>query len=268
MMNTWNIAFVTGGASGIGRRLVELLLADGVNVAVMDRSGNLEAQAELRALATGHRGRCEFYRADVADAVAVEDAVRQAVVELGKPDLAVNSAGVQNAKSFAELTADEFLRLVNINLVGSRNFAAAVLPHMDSGGQLALVASLAGLVPSYRYSAYNASKYGVVGLAGALRLECIERGIEVSVICPPEVNTPMVIEERKTMSLTSSKLKATAGTLEVGPACDYMLKQLRKRRFMIIPGLRARLVVLVARWLPNTMRRISEHIVLANVRSG
>jgi NAD(P)-dependent dehydrogenase (short-subunit alcohol dehydrogenase family) len=262
-MNNWSVALISGGASGIGRCLVERLLAAGTSVAVLDRSGNPQVQAQLREVAAGHNARCEFFRADVSDAQAVERAVQEAVDVLGPPDLAINSAGVQNAKSFTELTAEEFFQVVNINLVGSRNFAAAVLPHMSRGAQLALVASLAGLVPSYNYSAYNASKYGVVGLAGALRLECVARGIDVSVICPPEVNTPMVTEERRIMTATSAKLKATAGTLEVAPACDYMLKKLRQRRYMIIPGARARGVAAVARWLPNVMRRVSEHIVLS-----
>jgi len=60
---------------------------------------------------------------------------------------------------------------VDINLKGSRNFAAAVLPHMASGSRLVLLASLAGLVGNYAYAAYNASKFGVVGLASALRIE-------------------------------------------------------------------------------------------------
>jgi 3-dehydrosphinganine reductase len=180
----------------------------------------------------------------------------------------MNCAGIQIAKPFAELTGEEFERVVGVNLYGSRNFAAATLPQMSGGAQFCLVASLAGLVPSYSYSAYNASKHAVVGLAGALRLDYIESGIEVSVICPPEINTPMVVEERKTISKAGAKLKDAAGTLELGPACDYMMKQLKRRQYMIIPGFRARVVSRIARWLPNLMRRFSEHTVISVERAG
>ena len=118
-------------------------------------------------------------------------------------------------------------------------------------------------MPTHSYTAYNSSKYAVVGLAGALRLECIERGIEVSVICPPEVNTPMIVEERKSLAPAAARLKDTAGTLEVGPCCDEILTRLRRGRFMIVPGWRARGVAAMGRWFPNLMRWVSERIVLA-----
>lgn len=257
----WKTAFITGGASGIGRRFAELLLQEQVQLAVFDRSNDPKAKAELEAWAQSQGGSCTFFRADVSDAAGIESAVRSAVAELGPPGLALNCAGIQDARPFLEQDAESFSRVVSVNLVGSRHFAAAVLPHMAQGSQLALVASLAGLVPSYHYAAYNASKFGVVGLAGALRLECVERGVDVSVICPPEINTPMVEIERKTMTDTGKKLKGTAGTLEVGPACDYMLKQLKRRQYMIIPGFRARGVARFGRLFPRIMRYFSERIV-------
>jgi NAD(P)-dependent dehydrogenase (short-subunit alcohol dehydrogenase family) len=268
-MSSWNIAFITGGGSGIGRRMAELLLAEGTSVAVFDRSNNPQAIDYLQAVAARHGGvRCEFFVADVTDAAGLNQAVGEAVVALGAPDFALNCAGIQIAKPFDKLTGDEFEQVVAVNLFGSRNFAAATLPHMSSGAQFVLIASLAGLVSSYSYSAYNASKHGVVGLAGALRLDYIERDIEVSVICPPEINTPMVVEERRTLPAAGAKLKDMAGTLELGPACDYMLKQLKRRRYMIVPGFRARILTVVARWLPNVARRVSERTVCAVVRAG
>ncbi|MDX1735988.1 MAG: SDR family NAD(P)-dependent oxidoreductase [Halioglobus sp.] len=266
-MSGWNTALVTGGGSGIGRRLAELLLARGVSVAVLDRDAPGEAAQQLQALAQRRPDtRCCYLQVDVTDAAGVVDAVNAAIAALGAPDLVINSAGVQDARPLAEQDAAAFRRLVEINLFGSRNVAAAVLPHMRPGAQLALVASLAGLVPSYAYTAYNASKFGVVGLAGALRLEYIASGIEVSVICPPEVNTPMVEVERRTLPPVAAKLKDTAGTLEVGPACDYMLRQLQRRRFLIIPGWRARQVARLARWMPWLMRYISESTVRREAR--
>lgn len=268
MMRNWNVAFITGGSSGIGRQMAGLLLDAGTSVAVFDRSNNPETVQQMQEMASSRAGvSCEFFLADVTDEPALMAAVDRAIETFGKPDFALNCAGIQNARPFLDLTAQEFAQVVMVNLVGSRNFAAAVLPHMSHGSQLALVASLAGLVTSYSYSAYNASKHGVVGLAGALRLECIAQGIEVSVICPPEINTPMVVEERKTLPEAGARLKNTAGTLEVGPACEYMLKQLQRRRYMIVPGFRARVIARVARWFPNSMRLFSEQVVIRTLRT-
>jgi len=263
-MKNWDRALITGGGSGIGLQMAKMLLAEGTSVGIIDRSNSEQAREALEALAQQQaNARVEFFQADVSDDEGLQQAVSAAVESLGAPDVAINCAGVQVAKPFAELTAEEFERVVTINLCGSRNFAAAVLPSMQSGAQLALVASLAGLVPSHSYAAYNASKFGVIGLAGALRLEYIAKGIEVSVICPPEVDTPMVTEERKTLPPVAVKLKETAGTMELVPACDEIMKQLRARRVTIIPSFRARAVVWVARVFPGLMRWLSERIVLA-----
>lgn len=268
-MSTWKLAFITGGGSGIGRQMAELLMQEGTSVAIFDRGNSPEAVSQFQAIAAKHDGvRCEFFLADVTDSAGLGNAVVEAVASLGSPDFALNCAGIQNAKPFDELTGEEFEQVVSVNLFGSRNFAAATLPHMSRGAQFTLIASLAGLVTSYSYSAYNASKHGVVGLAGALRLEMIAHGVEVSVICPPEINTPMVVEERKTLPLAGAKLKNAAGTLEVGPACDYMLKQLRRRKYMIIPGFRARAVSVIARWFPTLMRLFSERTVITALRVG
>ncbi|MAT95242.1 MAG: short-chain dehydrogenase [Halioglobus sp.] len=265
-MAHWNTAFVTGGGSGIGQCLSRKLLAEGTSVAIFDRSGDAAIADALQPVAQRAGARCRVFRADVADPAALRAAVDEAVGELGPPGLALNCAGIQNAKLFLALADAEFERMVMVNLMGSRNFAAAVLPHMKPGGRLALMASLAGLVPSYSYSAYNATKFGVVGLAGALRLDCIEQGVEVSVICPPEIDTPMVVEERKTITATGAKLKDTAGSLALEPACDYMLRQLKAGRYEIIPGFRARGVAFMSRLFPGVFRRISERIVAEGVR--
>ncbi|MFT5482973.1 MAG: 3-dehydrosphinganine reductase [Halieaceae bacterium] len=266
-MSFWKLAFVTGGGSGIGRAMAVLLMEQGTSVAVFDRSDSPEARSQLQEVAARYKGvRCEFYKADVTDNTAVVTAVEAAVAEMGAPDFALNCAGIQIAKHFEGLSQEEFEQVVGVNLFGSRNFAAATLPHMTEGAQFALMASLAGLVGSYSYSAYNASKHAVVGLAIALRLDYIERGIEVSVICPPEINTPMVVEERKTISPAGAKLKDAAGSLELGPACDYMIKKLQSREFMIVPGFKARAVTRIARWFPNMMRAFSERTVISTLR--
>ena len=188
MKKSWNTVFISGGGSGIGLFLARVLAARGSRIAIFDLHISEQIRSEL---GSANGAGCSFAEVDICDAQLLEEAVARVISEIGAPDLAVNSAGIQVAKAFLEISADEFARVININLIGSRNFAAAVLPHMHRGGRLALVASLAGLVSNYTYSAYNASKFGVVGLAGALRMDCLPRGIAVSVICPPEVKTPI-----------------------------------------------------------------------------
>jgi 3-dehydrosphinganine reductase len=220
--------------------------------------------------ATQQGRRIQTQTVDVRDPDRLTEVIAAAVQLLGAPDLAINSAGIQLAKPFEELSAEEFRRVIEVNLLGSRNFAAAVLPHMQAGGRLALVSSLAGLVPNYAYAAYSASKYAVVGLAEVLRLEYRPRGIDVSVICPPEVETNLVVEERRTQHPASATLKRTAGTLDVDTACREIFAGLRTGGFMVIPSRRARAVAWMGKYIPRALAHAGSDLTVRRVlaRSG
>lgn len=261
-MQTWTVAFVSGAGSGIGLRLAELLAQRGTRLTLFDLQFSDEARGRLTRLAPGTL----FQRVDVRDASALEASVRASVAEVGRPQLAINCAGVQRNRIFLELTAADFDFVIDVNLRGSRNFAAAVLPHLAAGANLVLLASLAGLVGNYGYAAYNASKFGVVGLASALRIECRPRGIDVTVVCPPEVVTPMVLEERKTASPVSMATKDFAGVVELDELCNDILQGASRGQWMIVTGFKARLTRFLARVFPGLMNRMTDRMVADALR--
>lgn len=252
--------FISGGGSGIGREFALRLAREGASVAIFNRSAADEVLAELRACAKGASQRFAAYRADVADEAALQAAIDQAAREMGAPDLAIHSAGIQIAAPFGELSAADFRRVIDVNLIGSRNFASAVLPHLASGSHLVFVASLAGLLGNYAYSAYCASKYGVVGLSEVLRIELKPRGIDVSVCCPGELPTPLVERERQTLHPVSAALKDVVGTMPLVPACDEMMRRIARRQFVIVPGAMARFSALNVRLMPGVMHAVSDFI--------
>jgi len=266
MINPRDTVFIGGGGSGIGNHLARRYAGRGARVALFDLRIPENVRNELTG--QGDPDTHLFHEVDIRDVAGLETAVRQAVATLGAPRLALNCAGVQDAGRFLTLSAERYSRVVDINLKGSRNFAAAVLPHMHRGSKLALVSSLAGLVANYAYTAYSASKFGVVGLPGALRMECLAAGIEVAVICPPEVATPMVEEELKTMDPITRELKQLAGTLDLETACREILEGLEKHRFLIIPGYRARMLARLARWFPGFMQRRTDKVILRHAANG
>ncbi len=257
-------AFVTGGGSGIGLALAETLARRGAGIAAFDLRFSPAARDRLRRACP----EALFFEVDVRDAAAVVAAADRAVEQLGAPDVAINSAGVQVARSFADLSSEMFDFVVDVNLKGSRNFAAAVLPHMRSGSHLALVASLAGIVGNYGYAAYCSSKFGVVGLASVLRIECKAKGIIVSAICPPEVPTPMVDDERRTAPAVTSKTKQFAGTVTLPDLCAQVMHGMERDRFVIIPGSwRARLTAAMARFAPRLMASVTDSLVARALRT-
>ncbi|MCK7597652.1 SDR family NAD(P)-dependent oxidoreductase [Microbulbifer sp. CAU 1566] len=250
-MSNWKhgapkVAFVSGGGSGIGLNLTRALLADGASVAIFDLKVDDALLNELQGLSP-QNARVERYLVDITDPDAVEKAMDEAAGTLGAPDFAINCAGILRTAVFTEMSYAMFDQSMRVNLYGSRNFAAGVLKHMQPGGHLALIASLAGMCGSYTHGAYATSKFGVVGLAEVLRTEMKPRGIDVSVVCPGEISTPMLAEERRVGSKVTEIVNEFAGVLPVDVAVQGILDGLRKRTFMITPGFKAKLTRYLAR---------------------
>jgi NAD(P)-dependent dehydrogenase (short-subunit alcohol dehydrogenase family) len=252
--------FITGGGSGIGRGLAHRLAAEGADVAIFNRKLAPAVVAEMQSFAVRPAQRFASYSADVSDAKGLKAAVDQAVAELGAPDLVINSAGIQDAKVFEEQTGAEFDRVMAVNLGGSRNFAAATLPHLKAGGHMVFVSSLAALVGNYAYTAYCSSKFAVRGFAECMRLELKMHNIDVSICCPGEVITPLVIEERKTLHPISAALKEFAGHQEVDVSCEQMLQGIARRKFEIIDGPKPKLTAFLARHFPGLMMNIADSL--------
>ena len=258
--NTPRCVFITGGGSGIGREMARRLAAEGASVAIFNRRLAPDVVNEMQAVAPHPSQRLCSYAADVTDAAALTAAVERAVAELGPPDLAINSAGIQIAKPFELLGADEFDRVVAVNLGGSRNFAAALWPHLRPDDHLVFVASLAAMVGNFSYAAYCASKFGVRGLVESLRIELALRGVAVSICCPGEVETPMVEGERIGQHPVSKALKGLAGCRTVEVSVDRLLRGIARRRFEITDGPLPWLTATSARHLPGLGRAFIDRV--------
>ncbi|MBN9329697.1 MAG: hypothetical protein ABT03_09655 [Comamonas sp. SCN 67-35] len=252
--------FISGASSGIGRDMALRLGREGASLALFNRSGASQVVQELRAAGTRRERRFTSYTADVAQAPSIAQAAAQAVAEFGAPDLAINCASVINALPFDVATAEDFDRVIDINLKGSRHFAAAVLPHMQAGSHLVFVASLAALTGNFAYTAYCASKFGVRGFAEALRFELKLKGIAVSLCCPGEIMTPMVEEEKRHQHPVSAALKAFAGSARLEDAVPALLRGIARRDFEVLDGFRPRLTAFLSRHTPRLSRAVGDAI--------
>lgn len=251
--------FISGGMSGLGAELASAFIRAGSNIAIFDLQNDADVIANMKQLCPSPTQKINAYAIDIRDANAVEQAVFQAVQEVGKPNLAINSAGILRTAPFEELEQDTFKLVIDINLMGSRNFAASVTPHMGKGDHLALIASLAGIVGTYTQAAYAASKFAVVGLAEVLRLEMKLKGVDVSVICPGEIETPLLAFERQHGSEATKNLNSFAGVLTVEQACNGILKGLTRRQFMITPGAKAKFTRELSRKASGLFRKIADY---------
>jgi NAD(P)-dependent dehydrogenase (short-subunit alcohol dehydrogenase family) len=182
---TRDVAVITGGASGFGRALGERCAAHGMHVVLLDRDGERAAD-EAERLADAHGVEAFGMGVDVADAGAVDSAVSAISDRFGRADLVVSNVGVQLFGALEKLTDDEFLWVLDVNVVGSARVARAFLPLLRKAthGRLAFTTSSSVLSPGSRMAAYQASKFALWGLAETLRLELAADGVSVSVIFP------------------------------------------------------------------------------------
>jgi len=187
----WKAAIVTGAASGIGRCFAETLARRGVAVGLVDVSAEgLGVTAEAIRTAGG---RAESRVADVSAANEVAAAVEEFCAALGGIDLVVHCAAILGPGQFADQTAEQFDRVVQINLLGTANVLRASLPALaHSKGAVACLVSASAMHGWPALGAYSASKFGVSGLCDAIRPELARARVTLTAVYPLLIDTPLL----------------------------------------------------------------------------
>lgn len=188
-------AIVTGGASGIGRALGAALVDRGAHVVLadLDSDGAKVAAEELGASAR-RGGSVVGVGLDVCDRAAVEALVDEVAVRHGELDLMVNNAGIALGGESHLMPAEHWDRTIDVNLRGVVHGVVAAYPRMvaQGHGQIVNTASMAGLAPTPLTAAYTMTKHAVVGLSTTLRPEAALHGVQVTVLCPGAIETPIL----------------------------------------------------------------------------
>jgi 3-dehydrosphinganine reductase len=233
-------AIVSGGSSGIGLALARRLAAAGSNVTILARRiEQLEAaRAAIEVARDTANQRVLALSADVADEAAVMAATHTAIEELGAPALVVANAGMVVPGLFEDIPLDAFRRTMDVNYLGAVHLVRAALPAMRAAGKgrIILVSSGAGLIGLYGYTAYAPSKFAVRGLAEALRSELLPDGIGVSLVYPPDTDTPQLKEEIRVRPEVTSRIAASAKICSADDVARAILDGLARGRFVIAPG--------------------------------
>jgi 3-oxoacyl-[acyl-carrier protein] reductase len=183
------IAVVTGGAQGIGRAIVERLLASGAAVAIWDRDAAL---AETAAAAMRKRGQAQSFAADVTSLDDVERARDLTLAAFRQIDILINNAGISGPNTTTwEYPPGEWDNVLRVNLTGTFNCCRAVVPQMIARnyGRIVNVASIAGKEGNPNAPAYSASKAGIIALTKSLGKELAAHDISVNCITPAAART-------------------------------------------------------------------------------
>ena len=186
------IAFVTGGASGIGAALTTKLVEGGAEVWIADRQ--IDAAQELAQRLNSGGAKAHAIELDVRSYSSFERAVAEVVQQSGRIDYLFNNAGIGVSGEVDSYTLDDWNDVFDVNLRGVVHGIQAVYPIMirQHSGHIVNTASMAGLVASPGLGSYTATKHAVVAISKALRVEAEHHGVQVSVFCPGVIRTPLM----------------------------------------------------------------------------
>jgi len=248
------IAIVTGGASGIGRAVCEQLCQRGATVVVADV--NEEGAGQVASAINKVGGRARPALIDVAQAEEIQKLMDQTVSEHGRLDYMFNNAGICVIGEERDVSLDHWRSVLDVNLFGViyGTRAAYSLMVKQGFGHIVNTASLAGLIPATQEISYTASKYAVVGMSNALRVEGANLGVKVSVVCPGFVQTGIY---DASLAVNVDKEKLVAGIplkiMETTKAARVILRGVARNRAIIVFPSHARIMWWLYRLHPSIL---------------
>jgi 3-dehydrosphinganine reductase len=267
------IALITGGSSGIGLALAQSLANQGAHVWLLAR-GKEGLESALESLNRRDNQHCGMISADVSNWDQVSSAVAKFEAEVGVPDLVVNSAGVAHPGYFQELGVEIFQWTTEVNYYGTVYVCKAVVPGMVArgSGHIVNISSGAAFIGRFGYSAYAATKYAVQGFSDVLRSEMKPLGIDVSIVFPPDTDTPQLTYEKELQppetkalsgiaNLISSNWEDKATLLTAKEVADMIMPKIEQRQYMILPGFEIKMLYWLSRLVGSSIYPILDWMI-------
>ncbi|HQG31194.1 MAG TPA: SDR family NAD(P)-dependent oxidoreductase, partial [Deltaproteobacteria bacterium] len=167
------------------------------------------------------------------------------------------------ADHFENITHAMFDEVIKTNLYGPRNMIHTLMPAMkERRGHIVILSSAAGLFGMFGYTAYGTSKAGLIGFADSLRYEIRPMGMKLTIVCPPEVDTPMNIDEAKTLPEEGRAVKSLAGMLTPEFAARAIVKAIAREQYLCIPDFQTRFLYLLHRLTNGIATRMTSDAVI------
>jgi 3-oxoacyl-[acyl-carrier protein] reductase len=185
------VVLITGGGRGIGAETARQFAAEGATVVVCDR--DVDAAEQVAARIRDGGGQADAHAMDVTDRAGVDAVVAQVLGRHGRVDVLVNNAGITMDATLVKMTAEQFDRVIDVNLKGVFNVTQAIVPAMVAAGKGAIVnaSSVVGLHGNFGQTNYAATKAGVIAMTKTWSRELARKGITVNAVAPGFIQTEM-----------------------------------------------------------------------------
>lgn len=254
------LVIITGGSSGIGQALARQLAAKGAHVQIWARR---EALLQETLSTLGGEGHHAYAVVDVSKRKQVEAALESLYQQAGIPDMLINNAGITYPQYIEEIPLEKFEELMAVNYLGTVYPTQLLLPKMlaRGSGHIVNVSSTAGFIGAFGYSAYGASKFAVRGYSDVLRSEMKFRGIKVSILFPPDTDTPMMADENEYKPFETKEISGSAGLLSADFVAQKAVAGIEKDRYLILPGFSNRFFFFLSHFLGSGVYPLMDFLV-------
>jgi 3-dehydrosphinganine reductase len=231
---------ISGGSRGIGLAIAELLASKGANVtiAARDEVQIEKALNEIRKNCIESKQVIVGLKLDVTQDNTVKDVINNWISRNGCPDILINSAGYAHPGNIEDLPVEIFRKTMNVNYFGTVNMTKAVLPAMLARhkGIIVNISSVSGFLGIYGYTAYSGSKYAVTGFSDSLRNEMKPKGIQVSIVFPPDTDTEQLAYESQYKPAVTKEMAGNSGLMTPQQVAKSVISGIEKGKYVITPG--------------------------------
>jgi len=255
------IAVICGGSKGIGKETAKEIVRLGGSVCVIARhTGPLEAAArEMQDLAREDSQFVEVITCDATDMERLGPQLTDFVDRHGVPDYLLNVVGYAYPRYVQDLSLDDYRNAMDVNYYGQLVPTLLLLPHFISArkGYIANVSSVLGFMGIMGYATYAPTKFAIVGLTEVLRNELKPYGIHLSILFPPDTDTPGFEIENRTKPKETALMSENAKLMTAEDVGKAFVEGLLKNRYLILPGETA-LIWRINRLFPRLVRWITD----------
>ena len=257
---------VTGGSKGIGLAIAREFAAHGANLFLVARGEEALAEAKQDLSRDFPDSRVETASCDVSDFESVTRCVESMAACYGEIHGVMNNAGFAYPQYFDQIAPDDFRRIMEVDYLGSVFVTKAILPHLGEGSFIAFTSSVAGYTGVFGYTSYSPAKFAQIGFAESLDQELLGRGIQVSVLCPPETDTPGLQIENQTKPFETNEISKSARLMTAEDVARVFVRKLARGKFLITVNLESEAIFFFFFMFPGITRRVMRHMVRAAQR--
>ena len=255
------IILVTGGSKGIGLSIAREFASRGAHLFIIARGQDALEEAQRNLSQEFPDIRVEIASCDVSDIDAVARAVDTMLEVYGEIHGVVNNAGYANPQYFDQIEPEEFRQLMEVDYLGSVYVTKAALPHLSAGAFITFTSSVAGYLGTFGYTSYSPAKFALRGFAESLEQELLSREIQISVLCPPNTETPGFEVEKQIMPFETHDMSKTASLMTSEDVAKRFVNKLVRGKFLINVNIESEIIYRLKGIAPGISRKVMHYMV-------